>query len=78
MKTLITALLISHVAAGTIALLIGLVPMFSKKGSQLHNRTGRVYVWCMTYVAATAVLLFIVQPFTIFRLFLAGVAVFSF
>lgn len=78
MKTLITSLLISHVAAGTIALLIGLVPMLSKKGSQLHNHTGRVYVWCMTYVAATAALLFIVQPFTIFRLFLSGVAVFSF
>ncbi len=75
---LITILLISHVAAGTIALLIGLVPMFSKKGSSLHNRTGRVYVWCMTYVAATAALLFVLQSFTIFRLFLAGIAVFSF
>lgn len=78
MKTLIIALLISHVAAGTIALLIGLVPMFSKKGGTLHNRTGRVYVWCMTYVAASAALLFILQPYTIFRLFLAGIAIFSF
>lgn len=78
MKTLITVLLISHVAAGTIALLIGLVPMISKKGGPLHNRTGRVYVWCMTYVAATAALLFVLKPFSIFRLFLAGIAVFSF
>jgi len=78
MKTLITATLTSHVVLGTIALLIGLVPMFSKKGSPLHNRTGRVYVWCMTYVAASAALLFVIQPFTIFRLFLAGIAVFSF
>ncbi|TAE22499.1 MAG: DUF2306 domain-containing protein [Cytophagales bacterium] len=78
MKTLIPALLITHVAAGTIALLIGLVPMLSKKGSQLHNRTGRVYVWCMTYVAASAILLFVFQPFSLFRLFLTGVAVFSF
>lgn len=78
MKTLIITLLISHVTLGTIALLIGLVPMFSKKGSLLHNRTGRVYVWSMTYVAASAALLFAIQPFTIFRLFLAGVAVFSF
>lgn len=78
MKTLITALLISHVTLGTIALLIGVIPMFSKKGSPLHSRTGQIYVWSMTYVASSAALLFVLQPFTIFRLFLAGIAVFSF
>ena len=78
MKMLITSILISHVALGMVALLIGLIPMFSKKGSRLHNRTGRVYVWCMTYVAASAILLFVLQPLTIFRLFLSGIAVFSF
>lgn len=78
MKTLVSSLLITHVAAGSLALLLGLVAMLAQKGSRLHNRTGLVYVWCMTYVALSAVLLFVVQPFTIFRLFLTGVAVFSF
>lgn len=78
MKTLVSSLLITHVAAGSLALLLGLVAMLSQKGSRLHNRTGLIYVWCMTYVALSAVLLFVVQPFTLFRLFLTGVAVFSF
>lgn len=78
MKTLVTSLLIMHVAAGTIALLVGLVPMFSKKGGTLHNRTGLVYVWCMITVAITALLLCGLQPFKMLRLFLTGVAVFSF
>lgn len=78
MKTLIAAITITHVLAGTIALLIGLVPMFAKKGSRLHNRTGLVYVWCMIIVAATALLMCGLQPFKMLRLFLTGVAVFSF
>ncbi|KAB7732247.1 DUF2306 domain-containing protein [Rudanella paleaurantiibacter] len=78
MKTLVSILLITHIIAGSLALLLGLVAMLAQKGSRLHNRAGRVYVWCMTYVALSAVLLFVVQPFTIFRLFLTGVAVFSF
>jgi uncharacterized membrane protein len=78
MKTLIITLLIIHVATGTIALLTGLVPMFSKKGSKLHNRTGLIYVYCMIIVAVTALLLCGLQPFKMMRLFLTGIAVFSF
>lgn len=78
MKTFITSLLILHVAAGTLALFIGLIPMFSKKGSRLHNRTGLIYVWCMITVAGTALLLCGLQPFKLLRLFLTGIAVFSF
>lgn len=78
MKTLLTALTISHVLAGTIALLIGLVPMIVQKGGKLHNRAGLVYVWCMIYVAVTALLLCGLQPFRMSRLFLAGIAVLSF
>ncbi len=78
MKTLLTALLIIHIAAGTTALLVGLVPMFSQKGNSLHRRTGLVYVWCMIIVAVTASMLCGLQPFRMFRLFLAGIAVFSF
>ena len=32
MKTLLTLLLITHVAAGFVALLVGLIPMFAQKG----------------------------------------------
>ncbi|GAB3987628.1 hypothetical protein GCM10028807_08380 [Spirosoma daeguense] len=78
MKTLIISLLILHIATGSIALLVGLIPMFSKKGSRLHNRTGLVYVYCMITVAVTALLLCIIQPLTMMRLFLTGIAVFSF
>jgi len=78
MKPLISFLLVSHVVAGTVALLLGLVPMFSRKGSPLHNRTGLGYVAAMTYVALTSALLCLFQPFTLFRLFLAGIAIFSF
>ena len=78
MNTLITSILILHVAAGTTALLVGLVPMCSQKGSKLHNRTGLVYVWCMIIVAITALLVCVLKPFSTFRLFLTGIAVLSF
>ena len=78
MKPFLTALLISHVAAGTIALVAGLVPMLAKKGGKLHNRAGLVYVWCMIFVAGSAILLCGLQAFKMFRLFLAGIAVLSF
>lgn len=78
MKTLLTALTFAHVGAGIIALLIGIVPMVVRKGSRLHNRAGLVYVYCMIAVAITALLLCLMQPFKLIRLFLTGIAVLSF
>ena len=78
MKTLITYLLIVHIATGCIALLVGLIPMFAQKGNLLHKRAGLVFVYCMIAVAVTALLLCVLQPFKLMRLFLAGIAVFSF
>jgi uncharacterized membrane protein len=52
--------------------------MFSKKGGKLHNRSGLLYVYCMITVAVTALLLCGLQPFKMMRLFLTGIAVFSF
>lgn len=78
MEMLVKLFLITHIAAGTTALLVGLIPMLAKKGGRLHNRAGRIYVYCMIIVAASAVLLCVSQPFKLFRLFLAGIAVFSF
>lgn len=78
MKTLITSLLITHVATGCIALLVGLIPMFVQKGNRLHKRAGLLFVYCMITVAVTALLLCVLQPFKLMRLFLTGIAVFSF
>lgn len=78
MKTIIISLLIIHITTGVIALLVGLIPMFSKKGSRLHNRAGLIYVYCMITVAITALLLCVLQPFKMMRLFLTGIAIFSF
>ncbi|WP_338874394.1 DUF2306 domain-containing protein [Spirosoma sp. SC4-14] len=78
MKTLIISLLVIHIITGFTALLTGLIPMFSKKGSRLHNRAGLVYVYCMITVAITALLLCVLQPFKMMRLFLTGIAIFSF
>lgn len=78
MKTLILCLLVIHVSAGFTALITGLIPMFSAKGSRLHKRAGILFLYCMMIVAATALLLCVLQPFKMMRLFLTGIAVFSF
>jgi uncharacterized membrane protein len=78
MNTLVTSLLITHIATGGLALLVGLIPMFSQKGNRLHKQAGTVFVYCMIIVAITALLLCVLQPFKIMRLFLTGIAVFSF
>ena len=78
MKTLIVILLVSHIVMGIAALLVGLIPMFSAKGGRLHNRAGLIYVYCMIAVAITALLLCALQPFKMMRLFLTGIAIFSF
>ncbi len=73
-----TFFLITHIAFGFLALGVGIVPMLSKKGNTLHNRTGLVYYWSMVIVAFSSVGLVLVSPFTDGRLFLTGIAVFSF
>lgn len=78
MKMVVLSLLIAHVATGCIALLVGLIPMFSQKGNRLHKRAGLIFVYCMIIVAITALLLCALQPFKLMRLFLTGIAVFSF
>ena len=78
MKTIIISLLIIHIATGCTALLVGLIPMFSKKGSRLHNRAGLIYVYCMIVVAVSALLLCVLQPLKMMRIFLTGIAIFSF
>ncbi|WP_080238272.1 DUF2306 domain-containing protein [Spirosoma rigui] len=78
MNTVVISLLMTHIATGSLALLVGLIPMFSRKGNRLHKQTGLVFVYCMIVVAITALLLCALQPVKMMRLFLTGIAVFSF
>jgi hypothetical protein len=43
-----------HIAAGFLALLIFWVPIVSKKGGRIHNRSGWVYVYAMAFVSVSA------------------------
>lgn len=74
----VRVLLFLHIAAGATALLAGLVPMLGHKGGPWHVRAGRIYATCMVAVALTAVGLCLLQPITLSRLFLTGIAVLSF
>ena len=63
-----------HVTAGAGSFLIAPIALVTVKGGKLHKRWGKVYLWCMGIVAATALPMAIYFP----TLFLALVAVFSF
>jgi uncharacterized membrane protein len=63
-----------HIAAGAGAFLIAPIVLVTVKGGKQHKRWGKVYLWCMGIVAATALPMAIYFP----TLFLALVAVFSF
>jgi hypothetical protein len=71
---MVTVVRLVHIAGGTIALLVAPGAMLTVKGGRWHVRWGRMYVWAMGVVAATALVLATVRP----NLFLALVAVFSF
>ena len=73
-KTVFTVVLAFHIAAGSIALVVAPAAMATSKGSLWHRRWGRIFVWAMGIVAATALVLATIRP----NLFLALVAVFSF
>lgn len=75
MKTFLALTLYVHIAAGFMALVTGLVPMFAKKGGKAHVLWGKVYFWAMFIVALTALLRFQMQMRLIF---LAAIAIFSF
>ena len=47
-------LVYTHIAVGAVALLLFWVPALAKKGSSLHVRAGKAYVFCMYTVVVTA------------------------
>src|SRR5579871_4291586 len=63
-----------HIAAGATAFLMAPLALVTAKGGKAHRRWGKVYLWAMGMVAATALPMALYRPV----LFLALVAVFSF
>jgi len=65
--------LTTHILAGVVALLTGLVAIVTRKGGERHNRAGKVYVLSMIFVVTTAV------PLSVWieSWFLLAIAIFS-
>jgi len=74
MESLFKIFLYTHICCGFTALIIGLVPILAKKGSQLHNTTGLIYFWAMFGVFLTS------QPMALIKSnpFLFTIGIFSF
>jgi len=67
--------LFSHIAAGVMALISGILPMVSKKGGKLHRITGKLFFWSMFWVFVSSII-----SFFFFRgnFFLLVIGIFSF
>lgn len=50
-------ILVSHVAAGIFALLVGIIAMTAKKYSKIHRGSGQVYFWLVSFVCLTGAIL---------------------
>ncbi len=76
MEMLEKLLIGSHVLAGILSLLTGLIAAFiGKKGGKLHRQVGKVFFWSMFWVFISALLII---SFVRFSAFLMVIAVFSF
>ncbi len=65
---------ILHVAASVSAIVVGTIPMFARKGSKLHNRSGLFYFWAMMVTCVSGGLLLL----KFFNFFLAIITLLSF
>lgn len=72
-KVLFIALIL-HIAAGTVALISGLVAMLATKGNRIHRLAGKVYFGGMTTIFVTALVMAIGRQLD----FLLMVAFFSY
>jgi hypothetical protein len=54
LATLHTLWRYSHMIVGFVGLIVFWIPAVAKKGSPLHIRSGKVFVWCAYYVGITA------------------------
>ena len=63
-----------HIVSGAIAFIVAPIALIVQKGSKPHRLWGKVFFWCMTSVALTALIMAPMHD----NLFLTLVAVFSF
>lgn len=56
MKEFIQYILYFHAFSGAIALLFGLIAIFTKKGSKYHTKSGEIYFYSMLSVAVTGLI----------------------
>ena len=64
-----------HIAAGTVALITGMIAIFAQKGGLVHRKAGQWYFLAMIAVCVTALIRFRLSPSIIF---LTMIAIFSF
>ena len=56
LSTLHKANILTHITAGSIALLIGAIALIVRKGGKLHKNTGKIFLICLTVVILTGLL----------------------
>lgn len=56
MHAFVDLLLVIHIFSGVVALLTGLISLFSAKGGKLHKKSGIIYFYSMTVVFITALI----------------------
>ena len=69
-----TALIITHIGAGTAALIVAPVAMAVRKGGKAHKRWGRVFFWAMFVIFVSALALLAFRP----NIFLFIISILSF
>lgn len=67
----------THIATGTIGLVLGPIAMYSSKRKGLHTQTGTVYFYCMSVVCAAALVLSVMHWQQSWWLSVVGVFSFS-
>lgn len=68
-----TIILWAHIVSGFTALLVGLIPMVTPKGSRKHIISGRIYFYAMFGVFLTSTMMFAIKPQKLLFLFLIGI-----
>ena len=56
METLHNVNIITHVATGTLGLLLGVVAIFSLKGGKIHVKSGKWFLWFLAVVCLTGII----------------------
>lgn len=78
MDTLFTVALVTHIASGSLALAIGLVPIFTAKGGRRHRATGRWFIRLMYLVLGSAALMTVLAMKPYFAALTVGASISTF